>query len=255
MVASAVVAAAAAYSAYSASKASGVQQSAASNAANAQWNAGQQARADQMPWMQSGEQALGQLNTLTGPGGDLNRNFTMADFQADPGYGFRMQQGANAIQGSAAARGGLLSGGAVRDLDQYSQGLASQEYGNAFGRFETQNNDRYNRLASMAHLGQTAASTGGQFGMAGADGYGNYLTQGANAGAAGYMGMGNAISGGLNSWGQWQMMNNMLGQGGGGFNPYGYGSGMEGMIGQGSGMLGGNSTMSPIGTSLPQGMG
>jgi len=56
------------------------------------------------------------------------------DFEADPGYQFRLKQGQNAIEGSAAARGGLFSGAAGRQLQDYTQGLASQEYGTAYNR-------------------------------------------------------------------------------------------------------------------------
>lgn len=56
------------------------------------------------------------------------------DPASDPGYQFRLQQGTDAIEGSAAARGGLFSGQTGKDLAQYGQGLASQEYQNAFAR-------------------------------------------------------------------------------------------------------------------------
>lgn len=180
--------------------AANTQAGAAQNAADAQMQQYNQTRADLAPWRQAGATALGQLGQLTANGGDLNRNFSMADFQADPGYAFRMQQGLQAIQGSAAARGGLLSGGVLKDLSGYSQGLASQEYGNAFNRFETQNQDRYNRLAGLAGLGQSATSATGQFGANAAANYGNYLTQGANAQAAGYIGGANALNSGVSNW-------------------------------------------------------
>ena len=221
---------------YAASKyAANTQANAANNAANAQMSQYQQTRADMAPWRQAGATALGQLGELTANGGDLNRNFTMADFQADPGYAFRMQQGNQAIQGSAAARGGLLSGGVLKDMAGYSQGLASQEYGNAFGRFETQNNDRYNRLASLAGLGQQATTATGQFGANAAANYGNYLTQGANATAAGYIGGANALNSGVNNWMGYQYLNGM--NGGNGFNPSAYAGQQEGMIQNGSTML------------------
>lgn len=54
--------------------------------------------------------------------------------QQDPGYQFRLKQGQEALERSAAARGGLLSGRAARDTADYSQGLASQEFGNSWNR-------------------------------------------------------------------------------------------------------------------------
>ena len=100
---------------------------AAGNAAKAQADAARyatdignqqfaQTRADMEPWRQSGIGALAQINKGTAAGGDFNRNFTAADFQADPGYQFRMDQGRQGLERSAAARGGLLNGGMVVGL-------------------------------------------------------------------------------------------------------------------------------------------
>lgn len=211
MVAAAVVASAV-VAGVASNMAANKQAGAARDAAQQAQDAANAAQAGQRPWHQAGVQALNQLNTLTAQGGDLNRNFTMADFQADPGYAFRMQQGLQALQGSAAARGGLLSGGALKGIDEFSQGLASQEYGNAFNRWESQNNDRYNRLASLAGLGQSATSTAGAMGLQGAGMAGNYLTQGANAQAAGYVGAANAVNSGMSNWMQYQMLNSMSGK-------------------------------------------
>lgn len=216
--------------------AANTQAGAAQNAADAQMQQYYQTRADLAPWRQAGATALGQLGELTANGGDLNRNFSMADFQADPGYAFRMQQGLQAIQGSAAARGGLLSGGVLKDLSGYSQGLASQEYGNAFNRFETQNQDRYNRLAGLAGLGQSATSATGQFGANAASNYGNYLTQGANAQAAGYIGGANALNSGISNWMDYNNMQRLAGSANG-FNPYDYASQQGASINAAQGML------------------
>lgn len=60
---------------------------------------------------------------------------------ADPSYQFRLQQGVNGLDASAAAKGGLLSSGHMKDLTDYSQGLASTEYQNMYNRF---NNDQNN---------------------------------------------------------------------------------------------------------------
>jgi hypothetical protein len=53
-----------------------------------------------------------------------------ANFQADPGYQFRQQQGEQAIQRAASAAGGRVSGRTLQELSNFNQGLASQEYGN-----------------------------------------------------------------------------------------------------------------------------
>lgn len=74
------------------------------------------------------------------------------DFEADPGYQFRLEEGLRAINQTAAARGSFQSGNTLRDAATFASGLASQEYGNAFARFNTNRNfdfatfqDRYNR--------------------------------------------------------------------------------------------------------------
>lgn len=111
------------------------------------------------PWMQAGTKALGEIQDQLP---DLSRSFTMNDFQADPGYAFRMSEGQKAIEHSAAARGGLDSGATMKALDQYSQGLGSQEYQSAYNRFTNDQSTRFNRLASLAGVGQSAVSQSGQ---------------------------------------------------------------------------------------------
>lgn len=66
-------------------------------------------------------------------------NFSNTNFERDPGYQFRMQQGNDQVQNSAAARGGLLSGAAMQAMQRFSQGFASNEFGQASDRF---NNNR-----------------------------------------------------------------------------------------------------------------
>lgn len=147
--------------------------------------------------------------------GSLARNFSMQDFEADPGYAFRQQQGQQAIERSAAARGGLLSGAAMKGIERFGQGLASEEYGNAYNRFQSNQNNQFNRLASLAGVGQTAnnalAQAGSQFANAmsgisqnNAANQGNAMLAAGNARASGYAGIGNALSGAVANWPQQQ---------------------------------------------------
>lgn len=146
---------------------------------------------------------------------------TAAQAAQTPGYQFALQQGQQALQNSAAAKGGLLSGNTAEALDQYSQGLADsnyqQTYNNALGQYQTaynqfQNNqaNTYNRLAGLAGTGQTAAGQLNSAGQAAASNIGNIsqtagqqIGQSAqNAGAAtasGYVGQANAINSGIGS--------------------------------------------------------
>lgn len=135
----------------------------------------------------------------TGDGfGSLMRRFSMADFEADPGYAFRMKEGLAGVEAGAAARGGLLSGAAQKALQKYGQGLASQEYGNAYNRFTADQTNQYNRLAGLVNTGQgatnqvsNAAANFGQQAGANAIGAGNAI-------ASGQIGQANALVGGIN---------------------------------------------------------
>lgn len=173
---------------------------------NQQYN---QTRADQQPWREAGAGALSQMQD---PG--FQKNFSMSDFQADPGYQFRMQQGQDALQRSAAARGGLMSGGTLKALSDYGQNSASQEYQNAYNRFTNDQSNRFNRLASVAGVGQTANAAVGAAGANYANNAGNIAMSGANAqGAAGIAGAnawGGALTGGANNMMQAQMMNRLM---------------------------------------------
>ena len=64
-------------------------------------------------------------------------NFTPPDaaaVYADPGYQFRLSQGEQALQQSAAGKGLLRSGGTLKDILNYGQNYASNEYENAYNR-------------------------------------------------------------------------------------------------------------------------
>ena len=181
-----------------------------------------QSRADQTPWREAGQNALTQLTAGTAPGGDLMRSFTAADYEADPGYAFRQAEGMRAIERSAAARGGALSGGALRGIQRFGQGLASEEYGNAFNRYTTNQTNRFNRLASVAGVGQTANAALGQAGsnyanaitgisQANATNQGNAILAAGNARASGYAGMGNALA---NAPANYLMFQSLMNKGG-----------------------------------------
>ena len=159
----------------------------------------QQNRADQMPWMQAGTGALKQLTAGTAPGGEFTQNFTPADLTAgmDPGYAFRISEGNKALNATAAARGGLISGNAIKAGQDYGQAAASQEYQNAFSRYQTNRANRLNPLQSLAGLGQSAVNTTGAMGTNYANTAGTNITGAGNASAAGTIGTANAISSGV----------------------------------------------------------
>lgn len=159
----------------------------------------------QEPWRQAGVNALAKLQ-----GAADYTPFGMAQFQADPGYGFRLEQGQKALERSAAARGGLLGGSTGGALQRYGQDLASQEYQNAFNRYQAERQARLGPLQSLAGLGQTAAQTlGGQAGAYGAN-TANLLGSAGAAGAAGQIGMANALAGGVSQYLNYQGRQNLL---------------------------------------------
>lgn len=176
------------------SKASKAQQGAADTASAAQLQMYNQTREDQAPYREAGYTALKQLGTDTAPGGDFNRDFAIADFEKDPGYEFRRAEGQRGVESSAAARGGLLSGGALKGIDRYNQDYASGEYSNAYNRFNNDRTTRFNRLSSIAGTGQTAVNTTGILGANAANNIAQNTLEAGNARASGYVGQANAIN-------------------------------------------------------------
>jgi len=132
--------------------------------------------------------------------GKYARDFSMADFQADPGYAFRLSEGQKALDRSAAARGGLISGAALKAATRYGQDMGSQEYTNAFNRYQVNRTNQLNPLQSLMGAGQSATNTltnaAGNFGNAEAAN----ITNAGNARASGYLGQANALNQGLSSY-------------------------------------------------------
>lgn len=175
--------------------ASKTQAGAAQQAADISQQQYEQTRQDLEPWRKAGEGALNKLIPLS-----EYQKFGMDQFQQDPGYAFRLSEGQKALDRSAAARGGLISGGALRAATRYGQDMGSQEYQNAFNRYQIERNAQLAPLQSLAGIGQTTATQLGQTGATNAANVGNYLTGGAAAQAAGQVGMANAFTGGLGTY-------------------------------------------------------
>ena len=191
MVAAAVIgagvvgAAGSAYASKKASKAAKTQAASADRASQIQQENFEQTRKDLMPYKQAGDTSLGQLMGQMTPDGYFNQTYTGQDIYSDPSYQFRLQQGQDAIQSSAAAQGGLLSGATLKALQGYGQDMASQEYSNAYNRFNADQTNRYNRLSNLVGIGQNAAAQVGNAGAQTAQAIANNTMQGANALAAG----------------------------------------------------------------------
>jgi hypothetical protein len=155
--------------------------------------------------------------------GKYARDFSMSDYQADPGYAFRLKEGLKALDAQAAMRGGLISGAALKAAGRYGQDYASNEYSNAFNRYQTNRANQLQPLQSLMGVGQTA--TNATSNAAGAYG----AAAGSNALAAGNALASGAV-GGANAW------NSAFGNIGKMFNSSSYG-GNSGYNGVGSGTM------------------
>jgi hypothetical protein len=210
-----------------AQQAGSAQAAAANRAADLQYQQFRDTAALQEPFRQAGVRALPLLEAQRNmmPGAFTGK----VDLGQDPGYAFRLSEGQKALDRSAAARGGLISGGALKAAQRFGQDLGSQEYQNAYNRALTGYNadvareaTGYNRLAALAGIGQTAT---GQIGTAGQNmvsNVGNLMTSGAAANAAGQVGGINALTGGLSTYLNYNQGNSLVnalnarGGGGGG---------------------------------------
>jgi len=187
-------------------KAASTQAAAADRASEAQERMFERNVELQEPWRKAGETALNKLVPLA----TEYTPFGMSQFQADPGYGFRMSEGMKALERSAAARGGLLSGATLKGIQRFGQDLASQEYQNAFNRYQAERQARLGPLQSLAGVGQTTAQQLGQAGMQTAQNIGDTQMSGAAARASGYVGGANALTQGLGTYLNYQQGQNML---------------------------------------------
>jgi hypothetical protein len=229
---------------YGSSQAARAQKSAADRAARTQTEMFNRQVELQEPFREAGLTAQNRLMTLLGlEGGEAgaadfgrySRDFGMADFEADPGYGFRMSEGMKALERSSAARGGLLSGTTLKGIQRFGQDLASNEYQNAFNRYYAARNAQLNPLQGM--LGQGQSSTNVLTGAAGEAGRGIGAAQmaGGAARASGYAAGTNALTGALQSGMQGYLQYNAMRPGGYGayapqagtyYGPTAYGSGV-----------------------------
>jgi hypothetical protein len=188
-----------------AKSAASTQASAANRAADLQQQQFERQVELQAPWRQAGINALGKLEAAS----DYTP-FGMSQFQADPGYAFRLAEGQKALDRQAAARGGLISGNALKAAQRYGQEMGSQEYTNAFNRYQTERNARLNPLQSLAGVGQTATNQLGAAGQNYANAAGQAIGAAGQATASGYMGMANAAGQGVGQYLGYQSNNNLI---------------------------------------------
>lgn len=169
--------------------------------------------------------------------GSLSRNFTEQDFWDDPvtklGFQFGLDEGTKGVNRMAAAGGSLDSGKTLKELTRYATDYTGTKGNEAFNRFNVNRDSQFNKLASLAGVGQTAASQAGSMGVATGQSIGNNLIGMGNARAASAIGNANAITGAVNQGMNWWQGNQLMNQ----FGPQTYGAaqqpGVTGWVSQG----------------------
>ena len=189
---------------------SNAQADASRHAADIEQTLFQQTQQNLQPWMQAGNMALSQINQGLQPGGQFEHQFGLQDFQASPAYQFNLEQGKLALDKASAARGKYYAPSTLQDIAKFSQGLASNEYQNAFSNYQTGIGNIWNRLQTISGGGQNAAANLGTNATA----VGNQLGQNAigagNAQAAGIVGVANAGTNALTNYSNNQMLQQFL---------------------------------------------
>lgn len=173
--------------------------------------------ANAKPWLTAGQNALGELQTDLP---SLDAPFTMQDFQESPGYQFQLNQGLQAMQRSAAAKGMLNSSGTQQNLNNYAQGAANTDYQQALQNYLSQNQQKYNMLSGISNQGLSAASLTNSAAQNTTNNISANTIGAGNASAAGQIGTANAINGGLSSVANGYMNYNMMSNLFGNQNPY-----------------------------------
>ena len=210
-------------SVYSANKAAQTQAGAMDRSADLQYRQYQEDVARQKPFYDVGVNALPELVEAS-----KYKPFGMDQFKADPGYAFRLSEGTKALERSAAARGGLLSGGTGKALTRFGQEMGSQEYTNAFNRYQAERTARLQPLQAMTGMGQSTAQQIGQQGQQMASNVGDAMGSSAAARASGYVGSANALTGGLNTYLNYSNSQSIANALNNRFMPKGYGTNVPG---------------------------
>lgn len=146
--------------------------------------------------------------------GSLLKDFTAADFVAEPGYQFRLSEGTRGIDRAAAARGSFDSGATLKALQRFTQDYASNEFGNAYARDASNKSRKFNMLSGVSGSGLQASGTTAALGADVARSVADLYGQAANANAAGVVGgnasRGNALQGAFSDMSDYVMMQNLL---------------------------------------------
>lgn len=176
------------------------QASAAKRAGAVEAAAAQRAEARLAPYAETGGNALARLAGALGLGTPEEQQVAYNALAETPGYQFELNQGIDAIDKSAAARGGLFSGNTMRAVQEYGQGLASTTFGNYLAR-----------LGELVRGGQSAAAGQGAAGIQAGTATAGGIRGAGNALAQGAYGVSNAITGGVENYQYGQRYDDFLG--------------------------------------------
>ena len=149
-------------------------------------------RDDNMPALQARNNALLQMQTLAQ---EYGGGPTAEEVMAEPGYQFGLDQGRNALEGSAAAAGGLYSGNTGKNLQKWGTDYATGKYTDAFNRKQATEASDFNRYASISGQGQTGANALAMAGANYANNSGDIRMSGTNAQGAAAIAQGNTYGG------------------------------------------------------------
>lgn len=112
-----------------------------------------QGRADQLPFLQAGQAALGRQEAF------LKGDFS--GFENSPDYAYARDQMQKGVERGAAARGALYNGGTNVDLARHLGGLASQNANSYWSKLADQAGQGRQTGGGLADLGASFASNYG----------------------------------------------------------------------------------------------
>lgn len=227
-----------------ASSAAGTEANAANQSTAVQQEMFDQTRQTLQPFVTSGANSLASLTGGVGtPGapGPLSApapawNPTTAGLEQTPGYQFQMSQGLQALLDAKTATGGVGGGNTLKAITSFGQGLAGNEYQQAFSNYlqqaqlqQSQQQQQFGQLYDIANLGENAAAGTGSIAAQVGSNIGNNITGAGNAAAAGQVGAANAVSGGISNLTSNYLLSSLLGNGGPGLGSLFGGGGGSGI--------------------------
>ncbi len=184
---------------------SNAQQKAAGQAQSTYQQGYNTANQNQAGYTNAGNSAVSTLSNDLQNGTGFAASFDPSKYMDTAGYQFQLGQGLQAVNNGAAAQGGLLSGATQKGLAVYASGLANTTYNQAYQNYLQGSQQRYNQLAGVAGMGQSAEQNVNQQNSASTSGVANAQIGAGNAAASGIMGAANAAGGATSGLGQYYL--------------------------------------------------